>query len=306
MVKIWKLLRAENGQATVLVAAALIALLGFTALAVDMGNVYLEKSRLQKALDAAVLGGAQVLMMETEAAAEAEAAGISTKNGFSLNVDTDVEASSVNHYVKATKQKEVGMLFAKVLGKTTMTIEANAKANIGKIIGMKGLVPIGIDDGDVPNFNEKITLAFPPGSDLPAPGNFGFLDLDGHHDGGTNELENRILNGYDEKVSVGSLIYTETGAATDPYIALKTRENQIVYIPIIEQWVSGQKDPVKVVGFAAFKLEKLDEIDDSLSPGKGKTIKKITGTFIKNITQGELDEEFKDVDFGLYGVKLTE
>ena len=52
-------MRDERGAAAVLIALVLVPLLGFTAIAVDIGSVYAERTRLQTAADAAALAVAQ-------------------------------------------------------------------------------------------------------------------------------------------------------------------------------------------------------------------------------------------------------
>jgi Flp pilus assembly protein TadG len=52
-------LRDERGAAAVLIALVLVPLLGFAAIAVDVGAVYAERARLQTAADAAALAVAQ-------------------------------------------------------------------------------------------------------------------------------------------------------------------------------------------------------------------------------------------------------
>jgi hypothetical protein len=48
----------QRGQAIILIVFAIIGLVGITALAVDGGNAYLERRRVQNAVDATALGGA--------------------------------------------------------------------------------------------------------------------------------------------------------------------------------------------------------------------------------------------------------
>ena len=51
--------KREQGQAIVIMAFALIALLAFAALAIDGGNAYVERRRSQNGADAAALAGAR-------------------------------------------------------------------------------------------------------------------------------------------------------------------------------------------------------------------------------------------------------
>ncbi len=61
-------LRDESGQAFVFIAAILTALVGMSALVIDVGSWYQADRRLQTAADAAALAGAQELPLDQGAA----------------------------------------------------------------------------------------------------------------------------------------------------------------------------------------------------------------------------------------------
>jgi hypothetical protein len=61
-----KHLSSENGQAVILLALAFIALLGFTALAIDGGMVYANRRHMQNASDASSLAGGSAVAMYLE------------------------------------------------------------------------------------------------------------------------------------------------------------------------------------------------------------------------------------------------
>ena len=82
-------LRSERGQALVLAALAMVVILGFAALSIDVGYWYSQKREVQKAVDAAALAGAQELP-DNPAAAEAVAREYLAKNGI-----TDEDTISV-------------------------------------------------------------------------------------------------------------------------------------------------------------------------------------------------------------------
>jgi hypothetical protein len=67
--------RAERGQILPIAALALVALLGITAFAVDVGYAYYAKRQLQSAVDAAALAGAQDLPNGTTAQSTAASYG---------------------------------------------------------------------------------------------------------------------------------------------------------------------------------------------------------------------------------------
>src|SRR5439155_17760613 len=54
--------RAERGQTIVLVAVALVSLLGMAALAIDVTTLYVARGELQRAADAAALAGAKAFV----------------------------------------------------------------------------------------------------------------------------------------------------------------------------------------------------------------------------------------------------
>lgn len=72
----------ERGQALVLGALLMVVLLGFTALAVDVGFFLQHRAVVQQAVDAAALAGAQVLPDQGSVAAEQVARDYAQKNGM--------------------------------------------------------------------------------------------------------------------------------------------------------------------------------------------------------------------------------
>lgn len=78
-----RILRDENGQTLVLTALCGSALIGFMALALDMGVMYHTKRDLQSAVDAAALAGAQdYLWNRSTSTAKTAACNAASTNGF--------------------------------------------------------------------------------------------------------------------------------------------------------------------------------------------------------------------------------
>lgn len=67
-----RLIRTESGQIIPMVALTLLVLLGFLAIAIDVGNAYLHKRRLQAAVDLALISAAQKLPNTTTAGNDAK------------------------------------------------------------------------------------------------------------------------------------------------------------------------------------------------------------------------------------------
>ena len=53
-----KIVKHEDGQVLVIVALLMVVLVGFAALLIDVGAMYLTKTNMQNAADAAALAGA--------------------------------------------------------------------------------------------------------------------------------------------------------------------------------------------------------------------------------------------------------
>jgi len=84
-----RILRDEKGQTLVLTALCGSALIGFMALALDMGVMYHTKRDLQSAVDAAALAGAQdFLWNQSASSAKTAACNAASTNGFSGTCST--------------------------------------------------------------------------------------------------------------------------------------------------------------------------------------------------------------------------
>ena len=95
-------------------------LMSLSALVIDLGRVYVEKSKLQNALDAAVLAAAQTL---PDVGAAIDEANLYFENGYD---PADLELDFYNTRVDARYTKEIEYTFAKIIGRDTASITANA------------------------------------------------------------------------------------------------------------------------------------------------------------------------------------
>jgi Flp pilus assembly protein TadG len=301
--KKFKLLMEENGATVVFVALFMTILLGMTGVVIDGGRLYLEKSQLQKALDAGVLAGAQELRV-SQLDAENATKHIALENDFQVDTVTAV----FNNYVKATKETTVPLTFAKVLGFNDAKVSASAKAIVAPLKSVNGMSPIAIEKGQVPS-----GTSLNCGSNGPIHGNCGYLDIAG---GGANGVADALLNG--AEVAVGDeYVETSTGVmwgpikssietiieadAEKPHCQSSATADssckRVVYVSIVESWIGvNGKSEIKVVGLASYWISGIDNSNKS-----------ITGKFIKTVAQGELGEPGTGAgEYSLYGVKLDD
>ena len=122
----------ERGQGLVLAAFAMLAILGFAALAVDAGVALHERRQLQGAADAAVLAGAADLAVSPSAAIQT-AMDYVERNGIdpddphtTVQVTTPYEGDPGK--IEVTISREVGFLFAPAVGINSAQVEGRAVA----------------------------------------------------------------------------------------------------------------------------------------------------------------------------------
>ena len=121
----------DRGAALALVAGSMVLLLGMAAFGTDLAWFYLNASRVQRAADAAALGGV-VWMPANPGTADATALDIALRNGYD-NADPDVtviptEIPGAPNELEVTVQDVVPTFFAKILGFDSMTITRTARA----------------------------------------------------------------------------------------------------------------------------------------------------------------------------------
>ena len=136
---------AEEGSVLVMVAAALVMMLGVCAIAIDMANLYLARAQAQRAADAAALAGAKSFLItgcatsgctaggiqETDGRKQAEAAGGQNDiAGQAASIaDSDITFSYPNAYepqITVVASATVSTFFAKIFGVTTSNVSATA------------------------------------------------------------------------------------------------------------------------------------------------------------------------------------
>lgn len=122
--------KSERGVALLWVAGMLVALLGVSAFAVDLGWLYLNTSRLQKAADAAALAGV-VNLPALPAQADLDAQSAAAANQFPIgNPVTNTFSSQVliDNTYEVTLATEVDTFFLRVLGINAFQVQRVATA----------------------------------------------------------------------------------------------------------------------------------------------------------------------------------
>ncbi|MDI6735274.1 MAG: Tad domain-containing protein [bacterium] len=122
------MLKRERGQVVIFVALFIPFFLGVAALSVDVGRVYLFRTQLQNALDAAVLAGAWQLP-ESPGSATTEAIRLARDNGLEINNTQEIPEITIEGTKTSIRvTREITTVFARVLGIGTVAVTAQAAA----------------------------------------------------------------------------------------------------------------------------------------------------------------------------------
>lgn len=289
-------LSGERGAAAVIVGLGVTALIGFAAVSIDVGRLYVARFQSQNAADAAALGGAQ-LLPEEPAGATSSALAILVQNGVDPATAL-VTVEGEGDRLRVEINGEVTLAFAQVLGTATGAVEVRAVARIGAVGGVRGAAPVGMEAAEfVPGQLYNLKL-YPGGPEPPDQGNFHALALGGH---GADTYRDTLSYGYDDLLTMGQVVETETGnmagptadgiaarLAADPEASYEDFDRdspRLIIVPLVDTFDVAGRGEVTVVGFAAFFLEEID-ID-----GDGNA--QMGGRFVQMVTDGS---EIRDLD----------
>ncbi|MBU9711583.1 TadE/TadG family type IV pilus assembly protein [Evansella tamaricis] len=292
-------LKNEDGSVIVIVAFCMSIFIACTALVVDFGSLYLEKSRLQKIVDAAVLAGAQELPSNRNRAVQEINKTILANNG-DLD-DFHISLSNNNTVVEVIGNKKGTLFFAKALGITEPKIEAKARIQLEALIAGTGAIPLGVQPTSNLSFGMLQTLMVTDSTN----GNFGAVALTGS---GASSFEADFTNGYTHELSVNTVLRTETGQMAGPtsravssriskcsnatYLNYPKNCPRVVLLPVIEP-ISNRE--VRVVGFATFFLENVSSNNQGAA---------VTGRFIEMTYPGTTG--VTQTSFGTFGYRINQ
>lgn len=302
--------RDERGTVLVLAAAVMTVILGFAALATDVGVLVLARNRLQNACDAAALAAAQELPATT--AAREKAAEYLEYNGVNPE-EAVISFDSAGTRVTVEASRQVNFTFARVFGLSGSEVSARASAVFGSVKSITGVVPFGIPDQALVYGQEYKLKA---GShDEYGPGNYGALALEFR---GASNYENNLKYGYGGTLSVGDWVLTEPGNMSGPteegvnyrlslcpHTPKCTIDSyhpdcpRIMIVPIFDPTTLSGRDEVKIVGFGAFLLRGVE--------GTGNE-SVVSGYFLRMVPPEGLRYTLdpNGADYGLHAAKLVE
>lgn len=235
MIKINSFIRDQRGVASVMVGLAMAALLGLTALAVDLGQAHLKRGALQTAADAGALAGANSLLAEGNdfaslrtivtnyvtknlVAADAPSVALTDEDIVFMRdgVPTNFEPNQVEVAVtlSAARGNPLQLHFGRIIGVPTMDIRVVARAGIVGICSSKCVKPFIVPT----KFEWDDTAADPTSKYY----NNGEMDVDS-----AAEVASVNILGYTQ-ADVGTQLVIKPG---DPKLAIAPGQYNLVDLP---------------------------------------------------------------------------
>ena len=268
----------ERGAAAVVLALLLVPMLGFAAIAVDVGALYAERARLQVGADAAAIAVAQDCSRGNCGDMLATAQALITLNDTEGTAAQPVLSSDpLSVTVTGAMPKE--HWFAPVIGVDSTAVSATATVGWGAPSQGTALLPLAFSwcsfqaqtGGGIPSSTTPYTIKLsktdgatecrgPSGLDI--PGGFGYLVTDP----GTCEVTSAV----DQWLFSDTGNTPPAGCESADFAAFLDRE---VLLPIYDE-VDGQGSAgrYRVHGYAAFRLTGYH-----LVPGQYSTQNKLCG-----------------------------
>lgn len=299
-----KLARNQKGTSTVFFAILLTLITAVAALTVDVGAYVLERAKLSSAIDSAALAGAQELVTDS-LNTENKVNEYLTKNISGLN-EVDVSVDEDARTVEVSGFKTVNGYFSKVLDIYSHDVSASAKAKVENIKSIRGARPLAVVQQ---TFTYGALYTLKEGGGDGTTGNYAAIALGGT---GGSTYRNNFLNGYDNVISVGDIILTETGniAGTTntcinylisqcnhvpscTYTSYNVHCPRIIFIPVVNTLTVNGRKSVEVLGFATFFL-----VGVTSHGGQADVL----GRFITYCMEGETSSAIND--YGTYGIRL--
>jgi Flp pilus assembly protein TadG len=309
----------QKGTALVLVALSIVALIGFTALAVDGGYLYFRHTRLQDISDsAAIAAGIEIVEGQNKKEKDAFNAaidyvkrhGLETANEDKKTYTAEIKWGTERGHITVSFpgenlsqimvqiSVEANTFYARVLGTSSTPVGVTSVVQIGQASQQQGnLIPVAVFERDYErNLMYKLTLQPGDGS----MGNYGFLAFEE-----IDKLKFRdyLIDGYPGTLTVGETVDTNPGVQPGQVDDINIRVERcthgctfdnltepcprIVIVPIVDEeefFKDGGKHPVHIVGFAKFFIESYVKKDDD---GNGKVL---NGYFLEQLVPSEISE----------------
>jgi Flp pilus assembly protein TadG len=310
-------IRQSRGQATVITVVFLTVLLGFSALAIDVGSWWKAKRDLQATADAAALAGAQALP-ENTAAAEAAAIDYADRNGDTLDASgiTFSDGISAHDTINVSLSATAPGFFSRVFGIDNVTVGARASARTANVSSALQVAPIVVNVnhpnlnpdacGEVCGGDSVITLTnLHDARSRDAAGSFGLINLDREDNGsvGSQTLGDWIRWGFNRYMDVNqnySAVPSAKFNSSWVYDALddSIAEGTVLLFPVYDRLTGpGDNAVYHIIAWVGYRVTSYSSTGSSAV---------LHGEFLRRISHGvQVNAGDSVPDFGVRAVQLV-
>lgn len=251
----------DRGSVSVIVALSLLPITALFAVVVDGGRNFVERQRVQDAVESAVVESARTWATGGTACSENSAALITA----SLP-EAETECVTSAGVVTVSASTTVPVTFLTLLGRETTEASSTASAAVGPTRATSGIRPLALcaDHPAVVAWRASsasqspvVTIGVEAGDGESCadsvPGNWALLDLDGGSNSNA-DLQRWIDGGFDGDVAVGDTVGGDPGIPT-PAIGIDSIIGSQVTLPIYDNARAGGNGALfDVVGFAVVEI----------------------------------------------------
>jgi hypothetical protein len=299
----------------------MVVILGFSAVAVDLGVVATARNQLQNAVDAAALAGASGLLVNEDEATNRAITFAALNN--CINERVIITEANVtfpgSDRVRVEAIHRIDLYFARVLGRNTTDVHAEAVAQLGMLSGSGGVKPWAIPDLDYV-LGEQVLLKAGYLGAPGAPSSYFYpVDFPPLNKGipvpGAQEYYDNLIEGSDIMIEIGDELQVEPGNMVGP---TQQAVNELISMDPNAYWDTGSQS-IQGSDFPELTSPRVCKVamyDVNLPPDPGRDSvivvrlgaffledmqgRNVYGRFISITTGGEWGPGPSD----LYGVKL--
>jgi len=315
-------MKRERGSTIVFVALAMVVILGFSALAIDLGVVATARNQLQSAVDAAALAGASGLIV-SENEAQERAIAFAGLNDC-INEPVIITAADVTFpnasQVRVEANHEIDLYFARVLGNNTADIFAEAVAELGTLSGSGEVKPWAVPDSDYVLGDLVMLKTGHTGAPGAPPSFFYCVDFPPINKGtpvpGANEYLENIIEGSDIVIEIGDILQVEPGNMAGP---TQQGVNELISMDPNAYWDTNTNtiQDSNYPEFTSPRVCKVSMYDPTEPPEPGRnyvTVIRLRAFFLEEMQGRDVYGRFISITTGgewggpsdLYGVRLIE
>jgi hypothetical protein len=256
----------DRGTIAIMTAVAFVPLALMLALVVDAGRVWVARERLQNGVESAALATAAEWSSGLTGCSASAMEFVTADGSTASSRSCSTSGGRTSGVVTVSATEKVGLMFAKIVGRSTSRVVSTARVRIGGVSSAQGLWPFGLcaDNSEISAWiaagfpiDTHATITFEQPSQLcggSVPGNWAILDFNGGSSS-NSETQGWALSGYWSPISVGDIVGGSPGAPSNS-LDLAGAIGKTILFPLYRYpQYSGSNARYTIVGFATARVD---------------------------------------------------